>query len=618
MQVGELWVKIGGKNDALKASLSEAEAASKRAAERLQQSSTALLKTVTVAATAAAAAVTAIGVKSIESAANSAALQAQFEQVFGDIQNKAQEVVEGLGGEFGMLPNRLKPAFSTMTSMFKGLGYDTEEAMNMAKDAVTLAADAAAFYDKSYEDANAALNSFIKGNYEGGEAIGLFGNETQIAAFAAEKLGISWKDAGEAQKQLARLEYAKAMQDAAGATGQAAREADSFQNQLGNLKQGWTDFMAIIGQPLLEPAVNALKGMTEQLQAFKDLVTTEGLAGAIEKIFPDWLEATIFAIAGAITVAMIPALIAMATAAWAAVAPLAPFLAAGAAIGALAYVIIKNWEPIKDFFINLWDGITSTATACWDALKDGIKVFTDTVTETWEGFKNKTTEIWEAIKQFLVDWWPYLLGALLGPIGLVVAAIYDNWDAIKQSTTDIWTTIKDWLYNLWEGIKSQVIKAWDSIYKTLNDTWDSIKSGFNDLVTSAINWGKNLIQNFIDGIKAKWDALKDIVSEAASTVSDFLGFSSPTKKGPGRYADRWAPNLVNMFADGIRKSMPTLQVSLANMAAVMPAASGPSITNNSASNNYGNNTFHITVGGGSTREQAEGIMRELHRLGVRF
>jgi phage-related protein len=618
MQVGELWVKISGRDEAFNATMSKVQGTIRTAASRAEESSKALLKVVGAAATAAAAAVGVIGVKAIESAANAQAMNAQFEQVFGAVQANAQATVNALGEDFGMLPNRIKPALTSMTSMFKGLGYDTEEAMNMAKDAVTLAADAAAFYDKSYEDANAALNSFIKGNYEGGEAIGLFGNETQIAAFAAEKLGISWKDAGEAQKQLARLEYAKAMQDAAGATGQAAREADSFQNQLGNLKQGWIDFLAIVGQPLLEPAVNALKGMTEQLQAFKDLVTTEGLAGAIEKIFPDWLEATIFAIAGAITVAMIPALTAMATAAWAAVAPLLPFLAAGAAIGALAYLIIKNWEPIKDFFINLWDGITSTATACWEALKAGIKVFTDMVTETWEGFKNKTTEIWEAIKQFLVDWWPYLLGALLGPIGLVVAAIYDNWDAIKQSTIEIWTTIQTWLYELWEKIKSQVTKAWESVYDALTNVWDMIKTGFNDLVDSAKNWGRNLIQNLIDGIKDRFEALRDIVSDMASTVSGYLGFSSPTKLGPGRYADKWAPNLVNMFAEGIKNSMPALQVSLADMAAVMPAALGPSITNNSASNNYGHNTFHITVGGGSTREQAEGIMRELHRLGVRF
>ena len=62
-----------------------------------------------------------------------------------------------------MMPNRIKPAMSSMTSMFKGLGMDTETAMTTASDAVTLVADASAFYDKSFEDANASLNSFIKG-----------------------------------------------------------------------------------------------------------------------------------------------------------------------------------------------------------------------------------------------------------------------------------------------------------------------------------------------------------------------------------------------------------------------------------------------------------------------
>lgn len=71
--------------------------------------------------------------------------------------------------------------------MFKGLGMDTEEAMTQASDAVRLSADAAAFYDVSYESANQSLTSFIKGNYEGGEAIGIFANETQMAQFAIQK-----------------------------------------------------------------------------------------------------------------------------------------------------------------------------------------------------------------------------------------------------------------------------------------------------------------------------------------------------------------------------------------------------------------------------------------------
>lgn len=107
-----------------------------------------------------------IGQAGIESAANMQAAEAQFEQVFGDIQGQAQKTAESLGEELGMVPNRIKPGLSQMTSMFKGLGYDTEEALGMAERAVRSSADAASFWDKSYEDANGSLSSFLKGNYE--------------------------------------------------------------------------------------------------------------------------------------------------------------------------------------------------------------------------------------------------------------------------------------------------------------------------------------------------------------------------------------------------------------------------------------------------------------------
>ena len=49
-----------------------------------------------------------------------------------------------------------------------------------------MAADAAAFWDMSLEESTSHLNSFINGSYEGGEAIGLFANDTQMAAYAVE------------------------------------------------------------------------------------------------------------------------------------------------------------------------------------------------------------------------------------------------------------------------------------------------------------------------------------------------------------------------------------------------------------------------------------------------
>ena len=107
------------------------------------------------------------GKMTVEAAASAKAIQAQFEQVFGDSQGLASDAINGMAQQFGMLPNRIKPSFTATTSMFKGLGLSTEEAMAQATNAVTLASDAAAFYDMSYENANSALSSFIKGNYEG-------------------------------------------------------------------------------------------------------------------------------------------------------------------------------------------------------------------------------------------------------------------------------------------------------------------------------------------------------------------------------------------------------------------------------------------------------------------
>lgn len=206
------------------------------------------------------------GISMIENAASAQAMNAQFAQVFGKTQKDAQKTVNSLGKQFGMVPNRIKPAMSQMTSMFKGLGISTNKSMGLAKNAVTLTADAAAFYDKSFEDANAALNSFIKGNYEGGESIGLFANETQLASWAAKNLHLNWKKLDEAGKQTARLKFAEAMQKAAGATGQARRESKSYENQLGNIKQAWADFKAKLGGNLLGPAVTGLQNLSTWIQ----------------------------------------------------------------------------------------------------------------------------------------------------------------------------------------------------------------------------------------------------------------------------------------------------------------------------------------------------------------
>ncbi|WP_166083100.1 hypothetical protein [Erysipelothrix anatis] len=317
----------------------------------------------------------------VEAAASAEAIQAQFEQVFGELGSNAQSSIESLGKEFGMLPNRLKEPFTRTTSMFKGLGMSTEDAMNQAKTAVTAAADAAAFYDVSYEDANASLTSFIKGNYEGGEAIGLFANDTQMATYAVQKGVVSttkeWARLDEATKQATRLEYAKNMQEQAGAAGQAARESEGYENVMGNLKQAWQDFAVVIGGPILQPVIAGMQSLTgllakgaEKLKAFHQwtsenekvigllgialgtitalLVAYDLQQGTSSLLLKGW---NIVAGLGTTITTALGAAFTFLT------SPIGLVILAIGAIIAVGYLLIDNWELVKSTTISVFTAV---------------------------------------------------------------------------------------------------------------------------------------------------------------------------------------------------------------------------------------------------------------------
>lgn len=114
-------------------------------------------------------------------------------------------------------------------------------------------------YDGSIEDVTNSLQSFLKGNFENDAALGLSCTETTRNTAANALYGKSFKDLSEAEKQLTLLQMVEDANKASGAIGQAARESDTWTNQLGNLKQNVQDLKAAAGNAFLKPAVMVLK-----------------------------------------------------------------------------------------------------------------------------------------------------------------------------------------------------------------------------------------------------------------------------------------------------------------------------------------------------------------------
>lgn len=70
------------------------------------------------------------------------------------------------------------------------------------------------------------------------------------------------------------LEYVEGIYAANGAMGQGARESESYSNVLGNLKQAWANFMAIVGKPFMEVAIKGMQVLSGWLVIAGNAVQT--------------------------------------------------------------------------------------------------------------------------------------------------------------------------------------------------------------------------------------------------------------------------------------------------------------------------------------------------------
>ncbi len=212
------------------------------------------------------AAIAAFGKALIDASADVKAAGSQFEQTFGEMQDAAEAAIDRVAEPADILAERLRGSATSIYAFAKTAKMESTTALRFMEDALTVAADSAAYYDRSIEKTTATLQSFLKGNYENDAALGLSATETTRNAKAMELYGRKFADLTEAQKQLTLLEMVKDANRLSGAMGQAAREADGWANVTGNLSEVWHQFLGVIGQPVLALAVPVVQHMTAALE----------------------------------------------------------------------------------------------------------------------------------------------------------------------------------------------------------------------------------------------------------------------------------------------------------------------------------------------------------------
>lgn len=208
----------------------------------------------------------------IENAASIKAETSQFSQTFGEMSGTADKAIGNVAANSGILQTRLNTLGSQIYAFARASGGSATESMQLMKSALQATADSAAYYDRSLEDTADSLQSFLKGNYENDAALGLSATETTRNAAAMEAFGKKFNDLTEIQKQQTLLKMVTDAQELSGAMGQAAREADGWENVTGNLSEAWRQFTGQVGAPLLEQLVPVIQQITAGLTSMTDSV----------------------------------------------------------------------------------------------------------------------------------------------------------------------------------------------------------------------------------------------------------------------------------------------------------------------------------------------------------
>lgn len=464
-------------------------------AEKAESKMSAAFKKIGVAVTAAFAVdkIKDFSLKCIEIAANVNAMNSQFEQTFGDMQQAASDAIGRVAKDSGIIETRLKGIGTSIYAFAKTTGMESAEALGMMEEALQVAADSAAYYDRSLEDTTESLKSFLKGNYANDAALGLSCTETTRNTAANKLYGKSFMELSEAQKQMTLLQMVKDANELSGAVGQAARESDGWENVTGNLTESLKLLMATIGTPILSATVPVVKKMTEKIMALGETVRKA----------QEWFGKH------KVAVETVTSSLKVATAAMVAFK-----------VSAVITKVVQGFQQAQ-VALALYTTTTKGATIAQGVLNGTLKISEGLVALlTGKMTLAQIAQLGMAKAQAALN-----LAMTANPIGLVVAAIA----ALIAMFMILWNkseAFRNFWKDLWKKISSFVSDAVDSIKKVVKAGFDAVKEHIIDPITEAYETVKEVFEKVYDAIVEPIEKAKEKVSGIIDKIKDKLNIGT--------------------------------------------------------------------------------------------
>ena len=443
----------------------------------------------------------------ISSAAEVKAETSAFDQTFGNLGDTASAAIGRVASESGILQTRLNTLGSKIYAFARSSGGDTEQSMALMERALRAAADSAAYYDTSVEQATETLQSFLKGNFANDAALGLSATEATRNAAAMELFGDKYANLTEIQKQETLLKMVEDSQRLSGAMGQAAREADGWENVTGNLKETWRQFQAQAGTPFLENLIPLIQKVTAESQAWIDGVDWDGFAATVTDFVSlildngDTIISLISGIgAGFVTWNVVSMVMGLVKAIQAAQKANEGMTAAQAALN-----VVMSANPIGAV-ITVVAALTATVITLWHTNED----FRNAVIAIWDKIKSVFVGVGEAVKELFTQTIPNAVRTAVDTLASLPGKAL-QWG-------------KDLIDNFISGIKSKLSALADSVKGVAQTVRDFI--GFSEPKKGPLSnfhtYAPDMMSLFAGGIQDNLWRVQDQLNSMGGNIQDAI------------------------------------------------------------------------------------------------
>lgn len=249
----------------------------------------------------------------------------------------------------------------------------------------------------------------------------------------------------------------------------------------------------------------------------------------------------------------------------------------------LSDMIVQNLPLLVDtamqMILTISQGIVDSLPTLIPTIVEVVLQVVDTILDNIDLLVDAAIAITVALAEGIIDNLPKLIEKAPVIIAKLVEAIGRNLPKLAEAALQIMVKLVEGIVTNFPMIVSAAFDIIETLIGGLEQSFlnlidigakiiDKVAEGIAKAIDGAKQWGADLIDNFISGITGGIGKIGEAVSGIGDAIVDFIGFSEP-KKGPLSNFHTFAPDMVDLFTEGIDDNLNEIKKASEEMASAM-------------------------------------------------